>query len=158
MTTSFDPPGFNLYRFQRRSLPVLLGWSAASMLAGAFWRRSAEPGWRALGTQFIGWGLVDGLIALAGLRGAASKEAQLHQGMISLAEQERQARQFSALLAANTGLDVVYVLAGRRLVSRADGDRAKIGTGVGVMVQGLFLFFWDLVLWALLSRKRNNAS
>ncbi len=73
----------NLYTYQAKAMPILLGWSAGSVVAGTLWLRSAGKFWRGLGSQFLGWGAIDGLIAGFALRGAAKSAARLESGAIS---------------------------------------------------------------------------
>ncbi|MBI1259787.1 MAG: hypothetical protein GC204_20155 [Chloroflexi bacterium] len=53
---------------------------------------------------------------------------------------EREAHNLRQLLWINTALDLLYVAGGRWLIRRG-----KHGTGWGIVVQGMFLFLFDLL-------------
>jgi hypothetical protein len=145
-------PRLNVFAFQQKVLPVLLGWAAGSTLAGLVWQRGREPFWQGLGEQFVGWGLVDGLIALGGIRGAGQAERRYLAGEINPQTHERQRRNFFWLLAGNTLLDVGYIWGGQRIRKQA-GDRTKrLGMGWGIIFQGSFLLVWDIILMVILSK------
>jgi hypothetical protein len=57
-----------------------------------------------------------------------------------------QAQHFRTILLINAGLDVVYVIGGWALLRRARGRDKRAGTGLGIVVQGLFLLVYDSVL------------
>lgn len=146
---------FDLYAFQRRTLPVLLGWAAGSMVAGLFWFRSSRSWLRGLGSQFFGWGLIDGLIALFGLRSATANAAKYDQGEISSSEMQTQTERFERILWVNTGLDIGYLLFGGWIINRASGNDHRRGLGWGIILQGGFLFIWDLLLLIFLKSNQN---
>ena len=137
---------FNLYRYQRRMMPVLLGWAAGSMVVGGFWWFSKNRLLKGVGGQFFAWGLIDGLIALFGLRSAASNRAKFDQGELDATDLDRQTQTFERILWVNVVLDVGYVWFGRRMQRQAGSSDLKRGTGLGIMIQGAFLFVWDLML------------
>lgn len=147
---------FDVFALQRRALPVLLGWAAGSIAAGLVWWQAGNAWWRGLASQFVGWGLVDGLIALFGLRGAARNAARLASGEMGRAEHDRQARTFERILWINAGLDVGYVLGGRWLARRWPDDAQRRGMGRGIVYQGAFLLVFDLALALLVWRKRRG--
>lgn len=127
-----------LWRFQRRLTSLLLGWAAASMGVGLALWRSDDPLRRGVGEQYAGWGAVNALIALIGRRPPAEAN--------SLVETAARKRTLSRLLWLNTGLDVLYVLGGWRVLrGRGAADARWRGRGLGIMLQGGFLFFFDLL-------------
>jgi len=150
-----DPNSFVLYEFQKKTMPVLLGWAVASMAVGGAWALSGRKWLRGFGLQFLAWGLIDGLIALFGLRSAQVNAQKYESGETGAAEMEKQARNFEKVVWVNAGLDVVYVVFGVWLTSRNEKNELRHGTGWGIAVQGAFLFVWDVVLALLLGRKRN---
>ena len=150
------PAPFNVYAFQRRALPVLIGWAAGSMIAGAIWRRQGPPFWRGLGGQFLAWGAIDGLIALAGLGWAVRSEKRLADGQISADDLSNAARTFERVLWINAGLDVGYVLGGASLLARSPERPDRRGMGAGITVQGLYLLIWDVTLALLVRRQRQS--
>jgi Family of unknown function (DUF6992) len=150
-------PSFNLYRFQRQAMPILLGWATGSILIGALWRRDPSKYLRGIGGQFILWGLVDGVIALLALYGARRKAAAWQAGAITPQLQAREADQFEKIIWANVALDAGYVLGGRWWLRRHPIDPARRGTGVGVMIQGAFLLVWDILLVLAVGWRRRGA-
>ena len=132
-----------LWRFQRRLTGMLLGWAVASIAAGLALGRGDDAVRRGVGEQFVGWGVVNAIIALVARR--PPPEAS------NLVETAARKRTLARLLWLNTGLDVVYVLGGwRAMRGRGATDARWRGRGLGVVLQGGFLFFFDLLhAWAL---------
>ncbi len=144
----------NIFTFQVRAMPILLGWAGGSILAGLLWQRERDPWFKGFGGQFIGWGIINGLIALFGLRGAQKNAARFTSGEISLEEHTRQTNQFRNLVAINTALDVGYIAAGAWLAgSKNSPDPQRKGMGWGIILQGAFLFVWDLLLTLLVMQR-----
>ena len=109
----------------------LLLWGAISTNGGVILQFSRRPFWIGFGQQAIGWGLIDALIALVAGRSAS--------------------RSFSSstlrrILLINAGLDVLYMLGGF-IFARTKGatDEKLRGQGWGIVLQGLFLFKFDLI-------------
>lgn len=152
-----NSPDFDLYRFQRRAMPILLGWALGSVVAGLLWRRDPSRYLQGLGEQFLAWGLVDGVIAGLALDGARRKSARLEAGQITAAAQAREAAQFEKIVWANAALDVGYVLGGRWWQQRHPQDPHRQGMGLGVMLQGAFLLVWDVLLALAVRRRRHGA-
>lgn len=147
---------YNLYTYQAKAMPILLGWSAGSVVAGAVWLRSAGKFWRGLGSQFLGWGAIDGLIAGFALRGAAKSAARLESGAISPAEHQRQWLQFERFVWLNVLLDIGYVLGGVWLKRSNSHDPQRRGMGWGIAIQGGFLLIWDILLASISRSKRRG--
>lgn len=128
-----------LQTFQVRVSGRLLAWSIFSILSGMLMLRRPVF-WRKVGIQFISWGMIDALIAVGGqfasdkrLRDTSSEE---------LPEQLRKdKRNLRIALWVNSGLDILYIWSGLRWMRR--GSDAK-GSGIGVIIQGLFLLVFDL--------------
>jgi uncharacterized membrane protein len=106
-------------------------WGAISTIGGVIAQFSRHPFWIGVGQQAIGWGIIDGLIALIAGRSAS--------------------RSFSGqtlrrILLINAGLDVLYMLGGY-IFARTKGatDEKMRGQGWGIVLQGLFLFKFDLI-------------
>ncbi len=132
----------NIWQLQRTIAYRLLAWSGYSMGAGLA-LLAGGPFWRGFGLQAISWGAIDAVIALAGL-GLAGRRASLPDpdGPETVA---RETRNLTRLLWINTGLDVFYVLGGLVLArTKGAADRGWRGHGWGIVVQGGFLFLFDL--------------
>ncbi len=120
----------------------LLGWSILSLLAGVpLWLDTHRP-IKNIGTQFLAWGAIDALIALFGWRSAEKRQ--------SSADPTQETRKLRRILWLNTGLDIGYMLGAGRLLAKE--DKAKQGTGLGILIQGAFLFLFDL--WHVLRLRR----
>jgi hypothetical protein len=128
----------------------LLRWGGLSIAVGAIIALLGDRFWRGFGTQSAGWGLVNGILGAVGLRTALRKAADPEAQ--SEAARSKARADLRRLLWINTGLDVGYV-SGGVLLARTKGrqNRFMEGTGWGIVVQGLFLFFFDLVHALLLS-------
>lgn len=146
----------SLYRYQMQAMPVLLGWAVGSATAGLIWLRSAGKFWRGLGSQFLGWGVIDGLIAGFALRGATENVARLEQGEISPEEHQRQWLQFERFVWLNVLLDIGYVLGGAWLKRSQPQDQQRQGMGWGIIIQGGFLLIWDILLASISRNKRHG--
>lgn len=150
-----DNASQDIFAFQHAILPVLLGWAAGSVTSGVLWMCSPRSWLRGLGGQFVGWGLVNGVIALLGLAGAEKNHLRLLDGQISTTEHDHQAHIFENIVWVNAVLDVFYVLGGRWYSNRNPDDAVRRGAGVGIMLQGAFLLVWDIILGTLTRRRRN---
>lgn len=148
-------PSDNLYTYQKKTMPILLGWAAGSVIAGLLWLRSSNKFWRGLGSQFLGWGVINGLIAGFALRGASKNAVRLESGEISPAEHQRQWVQFERFVWLNVLLDKGYITAGAWLALRNPQDAQRRGIGWGVAIQGAFLLIWDILLASLSWNKRR---
>ncbi len=104
------------------------------MLAGfPLWLDTYRP-IKNIGVQFLAWGAIDGLIALLGRRSAEKRQAT--------ADPVQETRKLRRILWLNTGLDVGYLAGASWLLAKR--DKEKQGTGFGILVQGGFLFLFDL--------------
>lgn len=128
------------YDFQRLVGGTLLVWGGLNVVAGAAAQASANPVVKHFGLQALAWGAIDAVIALFGLRDAKKKQH---------ANSQTQARRFRLIVAANALLDVGYVAGGAAALRSAQGRAERVGLGVGIIVQGLFLLLFDLALTAL---------
>ena len=122
----------------------LLVWSGLSAGGGVVSLLSGAPFWRGFGTQAVAWGAVDALIAALGGEMARRRRASLPDPM-EPARLLREERNLRRLLLINTGLDVLYVAGGVALaLTLGAGDPTWRGHGWGIVVQGAFLFAFDL--------------
>jgi len=131
-----------IWQFQNRLSKRLLAWGAASVAVGALLVKGNRF-WRGVGWQFMGWGAMNALIALSGRAAADSRlDAMENPGLehVQKAETEKLRR----LLWINAGLDVLYLLVGRRMADGDKGDGSRSGHGLGIVLQAAFLFFFDV--------------
>ncbi len=121
----------SLVTFTQTIMRRLLLWGALSTLGGVLLQFSRKPFWIGVGQQAIGWGVIDTLIAL--IAGRATSRS--FSGRI-----------LRRVLLFNAALDVLYMLGGF-IFARTKGatDEKLRGQGWGIVLQGLFLFKFDLI-------------
>jgi hypothetical protein len=130
----------DFFQFQYRALGVLWAWGLGSVAAGLAALTSRDQRTRQAGVQAIAWGAIDAALAWLGRRGARNKISQgANDGSL-------QARRFRTILLINAGLDAGYVAGGWALLRGARGRDERVGMGLGIIVQGLFLLVYDSVL------------
>jgi hypothetical protein len=109
----------------------LLLWGALSTLGGVLLQFSRKPFWIGVGQQAIGWGVIDALIALF----AGRINAKPFSG-----------KTLRRILLFNAALDVLYMLGGFSFARTKGATDEKLrGQGWGIVLQGLFLFKFDLI-------------
>lgn len=142
----------NIWQFQDLLSRRLLRWAALSIGTGIFFSLGSTFA-RRLGSQFVGWGLVNALIALWGEASMRRRLDQIENPGADdvLSKEEANLRQ---LLWINAGLDLLYILGGFLWMKRDRGDHGAQGTGWGVVIQGVALFLFDLVHVLRLPGKR----
>jgi hypothetical protein len=143
---------FNAKRVQRsqRATWVLGGWATANLGAGALVRSGAERGSEAwyFGNMTMAWSAINLGIAVPGLL-ALRKEARTPLDIPGTFKAQRRTE---ALYLINTGLDLGYMGLGLWMQERGlrttgeDGARLR-GFGNAIIVQGAFLFAYDLVAY-----------
>lgn len=140
-----------IWDFQDTLSRRLLLWSALSIAAGVGLLAFGDPFWRGFGLQALVWGAIDAAIALFGQRAAAKRRARGPHGPDALA---REARNLRRLLWINTGLDVLYVAGGFVLLYTIGAQNPfAAGNGWGIILQGGFLFIFDLLHAVAVPRK-----
>ncbi len=139
-----------IWQFNQTLTRRLLSWASASIATGLSLLLHGSPTQQGVGTQFVGWGVINLLIALIGGRSSRQRAAApaAHQPE-TLAKETRNLRR---LLWINTGLDVFYMLGGWQLArTKGKADPRWRGQGWGIVAQGAFLFFFDLIHAFILS-------
>jgi hypothetical protein len=133
-------------RDQIRSMSVLLGWSVANMGVGAAgWATAKEPEWRAFHQMNLAWNVINLSLAVPGLvAGLREDPARLDLGGTL-----RASARTRTTFAVNTGLDVGWIMAGAWMWERGlrTDDPRLVGFGRSVVMQGGFLFAFDLAMW-----------
>lgn len=135
----------NFYVYQRRALRPLLAWGVGSTVIGTLLLPLAGF-WRHFGIQAASWGLIDALLAIAGRRRAVVRAEALANHSLDEDAANRDAERFQQILRFNAGLDVLYIAAGLLTARRFRGRPDRVGLGVGIAVQGLFLLIYDALL------------
>lgn len=132
----------SIFQFQDKISKRLLRWGIGSVIVGLLMRFGGKFG-KNLGNQFITWGLIDAAIAVGGQ--VAKRNRIDHMENPGKAEvQAEEANNLSRLLWINAGLDVLYIIGGFLWAKRDKGDGAAKGNGLGVIIQGAFLFIFDV--------------
>lgn len=133
----------NIWNFQTRLTNRLLAWSALSVAISTLALFSASPFLRGLCIQFFAWGIVDAAIAFFGAKASAKKRLKI-TGSDRGEKEAEESRWLEKVLWVNTGLDVLYVIGGVWLM-QGWGAESPLwrGHGLGVVIQGGFLFFFD---------------
>lgn len=135
-------PGTSIWRYQAALTRRLLAWSLFSILAGLAMQVGRAMA-RATGIQFIGWGAIDAAIALFGQRQSQNRYAQPDADSVAVIAAETS--KLRRLLWLNTALDVLYMAGGLVLIVRRGADDMRWrGHGLGILIQGGFLFLFDL--------------
>lgn len=133
----------------------LMRWAVASVVAGAaFLAARSRPEHTGIGIQFVVWGAIDGLIAGFGRIGT-QRRLNTTPDPAAPAVIERETRNLGRLLWLNALLDVGYVLGGVLLTRREPVEKWR-GHGIGVIIQGGFLFFFDLLHALSLKRLKTG--
>lgn len=125
-----------IWKFEADLTNRLLAWSMLSLLAGLYFCFSASDFFRGFGIQCAAWGLVDAGIAIFGARSAARRK--------STAVPKDEAKHIRRLLWLNFGLDFLYIIGGFSILFFLPASFWQ-GTGWGIIVQGAFLLFFDLI-------------
>lgn len=127
----------------------LLGWNMLNLVGGALASLLAGKNYRLRGVagQAVGWGMINAAIAILGRK--ATRQRALKPDARRPERLRKEARNLRVLLWVNAGLDVLYMIGGLALARRAKGDTPKAemqrGTGLGIVMQGAFLFIFDLI-------------
>lgn len=142
---------FNEVRIKRdQALMLTLGsWASANALTGAIgWTTAKNPEMKSFHQMNVMWNAVNLGLAIPGYLRARNAKAVMSLSA-TLNEQQKTERIFLF----NTGLDIAYVTAGFLLRSMALNNQAKAdqlnGFGNGLVLQGSFLFAFDLTAFVL---------
>jgi hypothetical protein len=127
---------------QQRGMLVLGSWAALNVAGGGLLALTAGGATRSFALMSMGWGGVNGALALTA-GSAEPPEAEI-QALL------KRQRLMENLFLFNAGLDVGYMFAGlwmTQLAGRSSKpDRLK-GFGYSIVMQGAFLFIFDLVMF-----------
>ena len=132
----------NFYVYQRQRFSILLGWGAANVVLGlliALVRKAKF--WRNFGTMSLGWGAVNAIIAQFGRSSSLKVWGKNGEDKVI---QLREAGKMRRLLLVNVPLDALYVVTGFWL--RRHKSETRRAWGASIVLQGLWLFFYDGLL------------
>lgn len=139
--------------FTQNGMAVLGGWAISNMaVSGLGWAVTSGRA-RHFHEMNVAWGSVNLLISGLGYRSAARKDPNAY----TLSETVREQQNFQKLLLFNAGLDLGYMAFGAYLWERGIGtnNRRSVGYGQSIMLQGGFLFVFDILMYTL-SRKHSR--
>lgn len=111
------------------------------MVAGGVALLTSVPLIEGIGLQALIWGAVDALIAVAGIIGARRKRDRYPDETRAVRETLRLRR----VLVINGVLDHLYLAAGIAIAVIFRPDAFLVGNGVGIVIQAVFLLFFDLI-------------
>ncbi len=160
-STQTDNPTLREFSRQRvqhqRTLGLSLGsYALANIAVGALAAGRERTETHYFHRMNVYWNVVNLAIAGAGLIG--SRKANPDTETLSQAVERHEG--MKRILLFNTGLDVAYVAGGAYLIERGRNrpdDRNRLtGFGKSIIVQGGFLFVFDLVNYALFKRRGDN--
>ncbi len=144
----------NFWKFSKILSERLLSWSGFSIASGGWLLKNQDPFWRGIGLHFVIWGVVDAGIGLVGLINMSRKRTPASNIENQAVAEER--AKLHRLLWINAGLDILYILGGGWLFFRKGAeDENWRGQGIGVIIQGGFLFLFDLWHAIDLGRQRK---
>ena len=151
-----NKPNDHIWKFQTSLSRHLLFWSIFSIFGGLILHIPRSRLANGIGIQFTVWGLIDAIIAIFGERAAKKRFAQLPDPMADEIA-DRESHKLYKILLVNTGLDIGYMLGGSALsLTKGKSDPGWRGHGIGIIIQGVFLFIFDLVHMLLIGRKIQN--
>jgi hypothetical protein len=118
-------------KLARRLGVALIAWSLASIIIGIVLLLVPISVLQGIGLQALLWGFIDVLIAVVGV----------------LRNKEMPGDKAARFLRINVFLDIGYVAVGILLIVFLWVDSFILGNGVGIIIQGAFLFMLDLFFY-----------
>lgn len=141
------PPDPHSIRAVRRQMTlVLLSFSLASaVIGGAILAGRGEPWVQAIGWQFAIWGMIDLVFAWMGVR-------QFRRSDRGEADDVAEATKLARTLRTSDKMNWFWMLIGLTLIGAGVGNVVVMAHGIGVLIQGGFLLFYDRVFMYRLQR------
>ena len=131
----------NIWTFQDMLTRRLSAWARISIGLGLVGLIAPREFWRGMASQFLGWGVINQAIAFFGSQGTKKRLANLDKAEKKAIEAQ-ETQKLAKILWINAGLDVGYVLFGAIFARSNRYNSFKVGAGIGIIVQGLFLLFF----------------
>lgn len=144
MTQNNNTPP-TIWKTQEEVSRRLLAWNLINVAVGTALQITGrgKPVLRAFGSQNIGWGVINMGIAVIGRR-MGRRRAALPDTQTP-ATLHKESRNLRRLLWVNAGLDLFYMLGGLTMARRNKDNPNMRGNGLGIVLQGLLLFIFDVV-------------
>lgn len=137
---------------QKNNMWVLAAWAGANIMQGSISASNTSGNDHYFHQMNAYWNTVNLAIAGIGLYAAKKQLAGIHTAERNWTEQQK----IEKLLLFNTGLDAAYIMTG--LYLRERGTRLNhdqpIGYGNSLLLQGGFLFVFDIIQYA--ENRRNG--
>lgn len=143
----------NIWAFSERVSRWLFSWNVLNIISGIYLSTASSPVRRGIASQNIGWGVINLVIAGAGMFFTRRRKRQLpnpNAPEVLTKETDNLRR----ILAINAGLDLLYIFGGSRMANTLNLQRR--GMGLGIMLQGALLFVFDVMLLLLMRRQGDR--
>ena len=145
------------YSDQKNAMIILGTWGLVNAITGGIaMMRTTNQEMRSFYQMNLGWGLVNTAIAGLGYYSAMNGQLDPHQPLELLRQNEK----IKSILLLNAGLDVAYMVSGLYLIerSRRNSDNADRWRGFGksIILQGAFLFAFDLGVYLHFNKNTNE--
>jgi len=135
----------NIWQFQNTVSRRLLSWATANIAAGLWLQRRNSDLLSGIGSQSVAWGTINALIAIGGRTASAVRyngKTDPHAPGIT----EKEHKNLFRALWINAILDIFYMAGGMALArTRGRSNEQVRGIGWGIVIQGAFLFLFDLI-------------
>ena len=133
----------NIWEFNALLTRRLFGWNVINMAVGFVLGRNTDALWRGIGSQAIGWAVINFAIALFG--GTATQKRAVKPDALQVEKLAKESRNLRRLLWINAGLDVGYMLGGWWYSGREMARPFRRGIGLGIIIQGALLLMFDVI-------------
>ena len=135
---------------------VLGGWALANIASGAYGWKSYDGQSKYFHQMNVMWNAVNLGIAGFGVYSALNANPSLMSSLEMLAEHKKTEN----IYLINAGIDVLYVAGGyyltRLALSKPQKHDLYRGYGKSVMLQGAFLFVFDLIMYGIQSQHHSK--
>ncbi len=149
---------FNQTRLQKQqnAMKILGSWAVGNIALGAALANRAEGEVKHFHQMNAGWNVINLVIAGFGWYGVSKIDPSSFDLYTTVQEQHK----FQKILLFNAGLDIGYMLGGAYLIERAKNtterpERLK-GFGKAIVLQGAFLFTFDVITCVAISSDNKN--
>ncbi|MEN0051644.1 MAG: hypothetical protein AAF806_31560 [Bacteroidota bacterium] len=149
---------FNQNRLQKQktAMTILGTWAIGNIAAGSILASRQEGEAKYFNQMNAGWNAINLVIAGFGYYGAMKMDAAGLDLYGSIEEQYK----IQKILLFNAGLDIGYMLGGAYLIERsknaADNPERLKGFGKSIVLQGGFLFAFDLITYFTLAADNDQ--
>ncbi|MEO0562231.1 MAG: hypothetical protein AAF125_08955 [Chloroflexota bacterium] len=145
-----------IWQFQRSVSRRLMWWAGLNVVLGLWLQQRRNKFWRGVGMQAVSWGAINAAIAGGGTFFARRRE-RYGDAPYSDPVLGREYTNLYRALWINAGLDIAYILGGMLLAwTRGSRDRLMRGNGWGIVMQGGFLFIFDVIHALIMSSDKDD--